>query len=102
MRGEAASVDTNQLDLVVGRITAVEEAPGSRAPSFLVRLDLGTRGEEETVIDPAGHEAAELEGALVVVALHGAEPVVLTARSHAGGTALVRPERDVEPGTVVA
>jgi hypothetical protein len=95
-------VDTNELDLVVGRIAAVAEAPGSRAPSFLVRLDLGPRGEQEAVIEPAGHGAAELAGVLVVVALHGAEPVVLTARSHGGGTVLVRPERDVEPGTVVA
>jgi hypothetical protein len=95
-------VDTNQLDLVVARITAVTETPGARAPSFLVRLDLGPRGEDEAVVEPAGHDAAGLEGVLVVVALHGDEPVVLTARSHAGGSVLVRPERDVEPGTVVA
>jgi tRNA-binding EMAP/Myf-like protein len=95
-------VDTNALDLVVARIAEVSETPGARAPSFLLRLDLGPRGEIEAVVEPAGHSAAELEGALVVVALHGGEPVVLTARSHGGGSVLVRPEREVEPGTVVA
>jgi hypothetical protein len=95
-------VDTNRLDLVVARIEAVSEALGSRAPSYLARLDLGPRGAQEAVVEPAGHAADELVGALVVVALHGDEPVVLTARSHGGGTVLVRPEREVEPGTVVA
>ena len=95
-------MDTNTLDLVVARVASVSETPGARAPSFLVRLDLGPRGESETVVEPAGHEASELEGALVVVALHGGEPIVLTARSHGGGLVLVRPEREVEPGTVAA
>ena len=95
-------MDTNALDLVVARIVEVSETPGARAPSFLLRLDLGPRGEVEAVVEPAGHDAAELEGVLVVVALHRGEPVVLTARSHGGGSVLVRPEREVEPGTVVA
>jgi len=95
-------VDTNALDLVVARIAQVSETPGARAPSFLLRLDLGPRGETEAVVEPAGHDAAELEGALVVVALQAGEPLVLTARSHGGGSVLVRPEREVEPGTVVA
>jgi hypothetical protein len=90
------------MDLVVARIASVSETPGARAPSFLVRLDLGPRGEDEAVVEPAGHEASELEGALVVVALHGDAPLILTARSHGGGQVLIRPERDVEPGTVVA
>ena len=95
-------MDANALDLVVARVAAVDETPGARAPSFRVRLDLGPRGEMDAVVEPAGHGAAELEGALVVVALHTGEPIVLTARSHGGGSVLVRPERDVEPGTVVA
>jgi hypothetical protein len=90
------------MDLVVARIASVTETPGARAPSFLARLDLGPRGMADAVVEPAGHTAAELEGALVVVALHGDAPVVLTARSHGGGSMLVRPERDAEPGTVVA
>jgi hypothetical protein len=95
-------VDTNSLDLVVARVVTVSETPGARAPSFLVRLDLGPRGATEAVVEPAGHEAFELEGELVVVALHGGEPIVLMARSHASGPALIRPEREVEPGAVVA
>jgi hypothetical protein len=95
-------VDVNELDLVVARVAAVSETPGARAPSFLVRLDLGPRGTVDAVVEPARHGPGELDGTLVVVALHGGEPIVLTARSHGGGSVLVRPERDVEPGTVVA
>ncbi len=89
------------IDLVVGRVVAVDDHPGARAPSFLLRLDLGPRGEREAQMDPAGHSREELLDSLVVVSLDG-EPIVVTARSHARGPVLVRPELDVEPGTVVA
>ncbi len=95
-------MDANQLDLVVGRVADVSETPGTRAPSFRLRLDLGPRGRRDAVVEPAGHGAEALRGALVVVALEANTATVLAARSHAGGMVLVRPERDVEPGTVVA
>jgi len=88
-------------DLVVGRVVAVDDHPGARAPSYLLRLDLGPRGEREAQMDPGGHERDELLGSLVVVSLDD-EAIVVTARSHARGPVLVRPEADVEPGTVVA
>jgi tRNA-binding EMAP/Myf-like protein len=88
------------MDLVVGRVLAVDDHPGARAPSYLVRVDLGGRGEREAQMEPGDYEKDELVGALVVVSLAD-EAIVLAARSH-GGPKLVRPDEDVEPGTLVA
>jgi tRNA-binding EMAP/Myf-like protein len=88
------------MDLVVGRVVAVDDHPGARGPSYLVRVDLGGRGEREAQMEPGDYEKDELVGALVVVSIDD-EPIVLAARSHRGPL-LVRPDEDVEPGTVVA
>jgi tRNA-binding EMAP/Myf-like protein len=88
------------MDLVVARVLSVDDHPGSRGPSFLLRVDLGGRGEREAQMEPGDYEKDELVGALVVVSLDD-EPIVLAARSHRGPL-LVRPDEDVEPGTVVA
>jgi hypothetical protein len=40
-------------------------------------------------------------GRQVVCGLRGDEVLVLAAHSHAGGVVLVRPDRDVEDGTIV-
>jgi tRNA-binding EMAP/Myf-like protein len=88
-------------DLIVARVTAVEPHPGARAPSYLLRLDVGGRGEREATVEAGGYEADELVGTQVVCALRGDDVVVLAARSHAHGNVLLRPQRDVEDGTVV-
>jgi tRNA-binding EMAP/Myf-like protein len=87
-------------ELIVGRVLAVEDHPGSRAPSFLLRVDLGGRGERQAQMEPGDYDRDELVGSLVVLSIDD-EPIVLAARSHAGPK-LVRPDGDVEPGTVVA
>jgi tRNA-binding EMAP/Myf-like protein len=88
-------------DLIVGRVVAVDDHPGSRAPSFLIRVDLGGRGTREAQMEPGTYTKDELVGTLVVVSLED-EPLVLMARSHAQGPVLIRPGEDVEPGTLVA
>jgi tRNA-binding EMAP/Myf-like protein len=88
-------------ELVVGRVLEVSDHPGSRAPSYLLRVDLGGRGEREAQMEPGDYAKDELEGALVVVSIEDGEPIVLAARSHSGPK-LVRPDGDVEPGTPVA
>lgn len=88
-------------ELIVGRVLEVGDHPGARAPSYLLRVDLGPRGEREAQMEPGGHAKDALPGTLVVVSL-GDEAIVVCARSHAHGPVLLRPERDVEPGTVVA
>jgi hypothetical protein len=87
-------------DLIVGRVLAVGHAPGARGPSYLVRVDLGGRGQRDAQMEPGEYAADDLVGRLVVVSLDD-EAIVLAARSHAGPRLLV-PDGDVEPGTVVA
>jgi tRNA-binding EMAP/Myf-like protein len=89
-------------ELIVGRVLAADDHPGSRAPSYLLTVDLGGRGERTAQMEPGGYAKDELEGTLVVVSLDGDEAIVLAARSHTAGPVLVRPDADVEPGTLVA
>jgi len=94
--------ETEQLpELLVGRVVAVEEPPGARAPSYLLTVELGPRGRLDASVERGSYDRQELEGAQVVVALRGDEAVVLAARSHAAGAVLLRPDRDVEDGTIV-
>lgn len=87
-------------ELIVGRVLSVDDHPGARAPSFLLRVDLGGRGEREAQMEPGDYAKDELVGQLVVVSLDD-EPIVVAARAH-DGTRLVIPDADVAPGTVVA
>jgi tRNA-binding EMAP/Myf-like protein len=87
-------------DLIVGRVLAVDDHPGSRAPSYLLRVDLGGRGERDAQMEPGDYAKDDLVGSLVILSIDD-EAIVLAARSHAGPK-LVRPDGDVEPGTVVA
>ena len=87
-------------ELIVGRVVSVSDHPGARAPSYLVRVDLGGRGERDAQMEPGDYKKDGLVGALVVVSIDD-EAIVLAARSH-GGPRLVRPDGNVEPGTLVA
>jgi hypothetical protein len=89
-------------ELLIGRVVAVEHHGGGRAPSYLLGLDLGPRGEVETAVERGSYERKDVEGAQVVVVLRGDEALVLAARSHAAGLVLLRPDREVEDGTVVS
>ena len=88
------------MELIVGRVVSVDDHPGARAPSYLLRVDLGGRGEREAQMEPGDYARDELVGSLVILSIND-ESIVLAARSHAGPK-LVRPDGDVEPGTVVA
>jgi tRNA-binding EMAP/Myf-like protein len=88
-------------ELVVGTVVGVEEHPGARAPSLLLTLDLGPHGTAEAVLSGGVHEAGVLQGTQIVCRRDTDGAVVVGAHSHAGGLVLVRPEREVEPGTIV-
>jgi hypothetical protein len=79
----------------------VSDHPGARGPSYLVDVDLGGRGIRQAQMEPGAYAKDELEGTLVVVSLDEGEAILLAARSHAGPR-LLRPDGDVEPGTLVA
>jgi tRNA-binding EMAP/Myf-like protein len=87
-------------ELIVGRVLDAGNHPGARAPSFLLRVDLGGRGVRDAQMEPGEYAKDEVVGRLVVVSLAD-EAIVLGARSHAGFR-LVVPDGDVEPGTLVA
>jgi tRNA-binding EMAP/Myf-like protein len=87
-------------ELIVGRVLAVDDHPGSRAPSYLLRVDLGSRGEREAQMEPGDYARDELLGTLVILSIDD-EAILLAAHSRAG-LKLVRPDGDVDPGTVVA
>ena len=94
--------DLQRVDLVIGEIVSVREHAGARAPSYVLTLDLGPRGERQATIERGEHRADDLAATQVVCALSGDEVLILQARSHAGGAILLQPERRVENGTPVA
>ena len=96
------SQELQALDLVVGRVVAASEHPGSRAPSLLLTVDLGPRGERQASVLSPNYEPRELVGRQVVCAVGDEDAVVLGAHSHAAGIVLVAPDREVEDGTAVA
>ena len=78
----------------------MDDHPGARAPSYLLQVDLGRRGERNAQMEPGDYAKDELVGSLVILSIDD-EAIALAARSHAGPR-LIRPDGDVEPGTVVA
>jgi hypothetical protein len=95
------SDQVQELGLTVGRIVSVADHVGARAPSYLLTIDVGPQGRLECSMPRAGYEPDELEGTQVVCAPRGDELLVLSAHSHARGAVLLRPDRDVEEGSVV-
>jgi hypothetical protein len=88
-------------ELTVARITDVQEHPGARAPSYLLTLDVGRHGTHEVVLPTGTYEPAELRGAEILCRRDGDDLLVVAAHSHGRGLVLVRPDREVEPGTLV-
>jgi tRNA-binding EMAP/Myf-like protein len=87
---------------VVGTVVSADDHPGARAPSYLLRIDVGGGREVEASVERGSYARDELAGRQVVVALEGDEATVVGAHSHAAGRVLLRPDREVEPGTVVS
>ena len=90
------------MELIVGRVLSVGDHPGARGPSFLLEVDLGPRGTRTAQMEPGSYTKDELEGTLLVVSIDGDEAIALAARSHSAGPKLLRPDGDIEPGTLVA
>ena len=99
-------------ELVVGTVVRVDEHPGARAPSLLLTVDLGIydvegpvdlgpRGTHEAVLPSGAYEAAQLEDTQLVCRLEDGGAIVAGAESHARGFVLLRPDGEVEPGTIV-
>ena len=89
-------------ELVVGTVLAAEQQPGARAPALLLTLDLGTYGTEQAVMPAGTYDADDLVGTQVVCRREDDGAIVLGAHSHGKGAVPLRPDTDVEPGTLVS
>ena len=87
-------------ELVVGTVVEAEQQPGARAPALLLTLDLGTYGREQAVI--GGSEPDAVMGKQLICRRAEDGIVVVCARSHGKGDVPVRPDDEVEPGTLVS
>jgi hypothetical protein len=88
-------------ELVVATIVEAEPQPGARAPALLLTLDLGTYGSEQAVMQAGSYEGDELVGTQIVCRRADDGAVVVAARSHGKGDVPLRPDAEVEPGTLV-
>jgi hypothetical protein len=88
-------------ELLVGTVVEAEQQPGARAPALLLTLDLGTYGTEQTVMQAGSEDAEALVGTQLLCRRSDDGAVVVAARSHAKGDVPLRPDVDVEPGTLV-
>ena len=100
-----------RLELAVGVITEVEDFPEARDPAFRLGIDFGPRGTRRSSARITHYRREELLGRQVVCVL-GFEPkriagfksevLVLGALSDEHDVVLLRPDREVEPGSGVA
>lgn len=88
-------------ELVVASIVAAERQPGARAPALLLTLDLGSYGVEQAVLPSGAYDADNLRGTQIVCRRADDGAIVVTAHSHGKGAVPLRPDVDVEPGTLV-
>ena len=99
------------VDMRVGQIIAVEDFPEARKPAWKLTIDFGPRGTRRSSAQITHYARDELLGRQVVCVL-GFEPkriagfpsevLVLGGMSDEHGVVLLRPDREVEPGTSVA
>lgn len=100
-----------RLELAVGVVIEVEDFPEARDPAFMLTIDFGARGTRRSSAKLTHYARETLLGRQVVCVL-GFEPkrvagfksevLVLGALSREHGVVLLRPDRDVEPGSGVA
>ncbi len=100
-----------RLELAVGMITEVEDFPEARNPAYKLTLDFGPRGTRRSSAQATHYAKDDLVGRQVVcvlgfeskrVAGFKSEVLVLGAYSDEHGVVLLRPDRDVEPGSLIA
>jgi tRNA-binding protein len=99
-----------RLEIAVGVVTEVEDFPEARNPAYKLSIDFGPKGTRRSSAQATHYAKDELLGRQVVCVL-GFEPkrvagfrsevLVLGAYSDEHGVVLLRPDRDVEPGSAI-
>jgi tRNA-binding protein len=100
-----------RLELAIGVVTEVEDFPEARKPAWKLTIDFGPRGVRHSSAQITHYAREELLGRQVACVL-GFEPkriagfpsevLVLGGMSEEHGVVLLRPDREVEPGSPVA
>ena len=89
-------------ELVVATVVAAEQQAGARAPALLLTLDLGTYGSEQAVFASKAYDESELVGTQLVCRRADDGAIVVMAQSHGKGAVPLRPDTEVEAGTLVS
>jgi tRNA-binding protein len=99
----------NEVDMRVGRVTAVDEFPEARKPAWKLTIDFGPElGSRRSSAQIKHYEREQLEGRLVVAVVNfpprqigpfRSEVLVLGALDSQLGVVLLAPDADVELGS---
>ena len=97
-----------EIDMRVGRVTAVEDFPEARKPAWKLTIDFGPEiGERRSSAQVRNYSREELEGRLVVAVVNFpprqigpfmSEVLVLGAPDEEGNVILLHPDDDVPLG----
>jgi len=100
--------DFLEVDMRIGRVTAVEEFPEARRPAWKLTIDFGPEiGVKHSSAQITHYSREELEGTLVTAVVNFpprqigpfmSEVLVLGALDEERGVVLLRPDRGAEPG----
>ncbi|MEM0149647.1 MAG: tRNA-binding protein [Candidatus Micrarchaeaceae archaeon] len=98
------------IDLRVGRILEVNDHEGSRKPMYVLKVDLGELGIRTIVAGIKGiYAKEELENSYIVVVANlepksvagiASEGMLLAAEDN-GHVVLIRPDKDIAPGSKI-
>jgi tRNA-binding protein len=97
-----------EVDMRVGRVTAVEDFPEARVPAWKLTIDFGPEiGIKRSSAQITHYPREALEGRLIVGVVNfpprqigpfSSEVLVLGALDDAKGVVLLRPDEDATPG----
>jgi tRNA-binding protein len=97
-----------EVDMRIGRVTAVEDFPQARRPAWRLTIDFGREiGVKRSSAQITHYSREELEGSLVAAVVNFpprqigpfmSEVLVLGALDDERGVVLLRPDRGAEPG----
>ena len=97
-----------EIDVRVGRVTAVEDFPEARKPAWKLTIDFGPEiGQRRSSAQVKNYSSAELEGRLVVAVVNFpprqigpfmSEVLVLGAPDEEGNMILLHPDHEVPLG----
>ncbi len=104
--------DLKKIEMRVGRITAVDEFPEARNPSWKLTIDFGSYGtKRSSAAVRRWYEKSDLVGRLVVcvtnfpprrIATFDSEVLTLGAVEADGRVSLLQPDEDAELGSPIA